>query len=344
LYELKRLQFAGPFPYTDQLYFPAPDDCVVRGTDEKCFALRPEAIPQHEGTSLPPSLQPVVLPVNDVTSFKYGQVPPWWSSQAYVDWLTLPNGPPPGYLGSGSHFLASPSRDERWHVEIDPSRLAAADERLFATSGLEMDFMKDTAGQLHRVRLAVRAAGEGLFATYLSSLNGLHTLGGERRLVHGQTPVGDGQRELEVAWACPQAIKDALASRTKVRMVLVSPAVFAEGWRPAWLTKTATGWMGSPPGSGSPPVGLRLVGMCNRRWQAVSGYSLEAGRVGPKVVRRGTPAGAVFFFEVVSGEAVDLARLWLRPVSDIMHRSHNGTSCEYDDGSDGFGLAVWGIW
>jgi CRISPR-associated protein Cmr3 len=163
--------------------------------------------------------------------------------------------------------------------------------------------------------------------------------------VHGGHPDAEGQRELQSAWGCPQAVADALErAKNRVRMVLVSPGVFEGGWRPGWLTNTSSGWE-TPNGlPNCPSLRLRLVGVCNRRWQAVSGYSLEEGRVGPKAVRRLTPAGAVFFFEILSGKAADLAALWLQPVGDVTSRSHGGKTYQYDDGSDGFGLAVWGVW
>ena len=48
---------------------------------------------------------------------------------------------------------------------------------------------------------------------------------------------------------------------------------------------------------------------------------------------RMVPAGGVYFYQVVEGDAADLAESWLRPVSD-----------DPQDRRDGFGLAVWGTW
>jgi CRISPR-associated protein Cmr3 len=65
-----------------------------------------------------------------------------------------------------------------------------------------------------------------------------------------------------------------------------------------------------------------------RQWQRVS--------IGPRLFRHGNlvPAGSVYFFEVLSGNAEDLVKnLWLRSVCD-----------EDQDRWDGFGLAIWRLW
>jgi CRISPR-associated protein Cmr3 len=113
-------------------------------------------------------------------------------------------------------------------------------------------------------------------------------------------------------------------------MTLATPAIFEDGWKPAWLGPDL---IGSPPGSGTR---LRLVGVSIKRWQAVSGWSLAnlPGQPrGPKPIRRIVPAGGTYFFETVDGRETDLADLWLEPVSD-----------QPQDRRDGFGLAVWGVW
>jgi CRISPR-associated protein Cmr3 len=69
----------------------------------------------------------------------------------------------------------------------------------------------------------------------------------------------------------------------------------------------------------------------------VSGWSLEQSateKPGPKALRRLAPAGSVYFFDVVTGDARQLAEnLWLEPVSDSAR-----------EGREGFGLALWGVW
>jgi CRISPR-associated protein Cmr3 len=113
-------------------------------------------------------------------------------------------------------------------------------------------------------------------------------------------------------------------------MVLATPTVFRDGWKPGWLDDAL---VGSPPGA---DARLRLMGVSIARWRAVSGWSLAElpGRPrGPKPVKRMVPAGGVYFFEIVDGKVSGLADRWLEPVSD-----------DEQDRRDGFGLAAWGIW
>jgi CRISPR-associated protein Cmr3 len=126
---------------------------------------------------------------------------------------------------------------------------------------------------------------------------------------------------------CPQSIRDALAKTTQVRLILATPAIFADAWKPGWLNEQLEG---TPPGCS---VKLKLVGVNNGRWKAVSGWSLAPPR-GPKAIRRMVPAGSVYFFRVEKpGDAASLADLWLQPISDNDQARR-----------DGFGLALWGTW
>ena len=110
-------------------------------------------------------------------------------------------------------------------------------------------------------------------------------------------------------------------------MVLATPALFDEGWKPAWLHG------GRPPGLHErADVKLTLVSACVPRWRPISGWNFEAGKMGPKAARRLAPAGSVFFFEASGGTSA-LANLWLWPMSDLPQ-----------DRKDGFGLALWGDW
>ena len=78
------------------------------------------------------------------------------------------------------------------------------------------------------------------------------------------------------------------------------------------------------------------MGVSIQRWRAVSGWSLAdlpGQKRGPKPVRRISPAGGVYFFEIAEGSASGLADRWLESVSD-----------DEQDRRDGFGLAAWGVW
>jgi hypothetical protein len=62
-------------------------------------------------------------------------------------------------------------------------------------------------------------------------INVLHPLGGERRLVHWKT------EDKEKLWECPDLVTKTLneTSNKNIRMVLATPALFRDGWKPGWL-------------------------------------------------------------------------------------------------------------
>jgi CRISPR-associated protein Cmr3 len=327
---LKAIEVAGPFPVAmsesqqrGDMFLPAPAD-VRRGDNQTCVIARPVTF-ANGGTDLPAGLRPVCWPAGTAAE-KLDPPPVWWTKDAFGKWLAAQVSTAlSGFFHDAERFRASPDVETRTHVEIDPNSFAAGDGLLFSTAGLILDGMKVGERSVD-MALTVRVRANGsLLDPILSRFPLLHPVGGERRLVGF-----DWERETGTRWNCPQSVADALTQWVPplgVRMVLATPAVFTDGWRPGWLKN------GTPPG-GPPGLRLKLVGVCNSRAQAVSGWSYETN--GPKAIRRVVPAGAVYFFEVSAGSATDVAALagrWLESVSD-----------HQDDRTDGFGLAAWGVW
>jgi CRISPR-associated protein Cmr3 len=189
---------------------------------------------------------------------------------------------------------------------------------------------KTFADRFAEITLSARVTIPESGFKHVDQLNTWHPLGGERRLVHWSH---DAKANL---WSCPEVVMQALASTSQIRMVLATPAIFKDGWKPGWLNDQLEG---SPPGAA---VKLKLVGVSNGRWKAVSGWSLARinnkgeldpkGKPGPKPIRRMVPAGSVYFF-TTTDKAESLADRWLQSVSDEEHERR-----------DGFGLALWGTW
>lgn len=332
---LLQIAVAGVFPVHDgELYFPAPGDAVAEPVDagkgiKTVHRVTPQ--PADGGCDFPgeqPLLPVMLTEAQAAADFKPAAMPGWWPQGQLAAWLT---GQPVSFDRT---FLGSPHQELRDHVCLDAERGAAAEGLLFATAGLNLAYMPrfgaDPAGPFRErfaevtlsARVAIPASEPALGGDRLDTW---HPLGGERRLVHWRQGGGEG------LWSCTGAVSEALNSATRVRMVLTTPAVFTHGWKPGWLNDQLEG---SPPESG---VNLRLVGVSNGRWKAVSGWSLqplpETGRPGPKPIRRTVPAGSVYFFDVVGGEPGKLAESWLQPVSD-----------DEQERRDGFGLAAWGTW
>lgn len=133
----------------------------------------------------------------------------------------------------------------------------------------------------------------------------------------------------------PEALRQAFAQPSQgLRLVLATPALFDNGWRPGWLDETL---QGTPPGC--PGLRLKLRAVALERWQAFSGWDMRPpdGRRGgaARAVRRLVPAGSVYWFEILEdrtdGAAVEA--LWLASVCD-----------READRRDGFGLVLPGVW
>jgi CRISPR-associated protein Cmr3 len=339
---LMQVAVAGVFPvHRGQLYVPCPLDAVgAPGRDGGLRALH-RAQPQEVagGCDFPNALplRPVLwsAPPGD-EDFKPAPLPAWWPLAKAVAWLTDSRTTwGPDWVDDG--FLGHPLHTLRDHVSLDPGRGAADEGQIFATSNLHLTHLPrfvatpqrsapPWAGRYAEVTLAARMTVDDAELEQ-APLELWHPLGGERRLVHWS------RRGDAALWQCPEPVRAALRGAKRIRLVLATPAVFAKGWRPAWLSDGSL--QGAPPGNAH--VQLRLVGAASGRWRAVSGWSLqpleETGRPGPKPIRRMVPAGSVYFFEVASGDPASLADQWLAPVSD-----------DPQEQRDGFGLALWGTW
>lgn len=326
--ELLAIRVAGALPLVgEQLYLPAPNDCVL---DDKgnVFRARPGKLKDGEGVDWPAlGLRPVLLDCEG--DFKPETGPAFWPRNRYVEWLTGRKIDPPG-----GDFLGAPLADLRDHVSLDFNSGAAEEGLLFTTAGIGSRALPKHNQSLGPAKLTGKPRGD-CFADIdlvarvenvptwgeraLGNLSAWHPLGGERRLAHWRL----AQDEQE--WRCPADVADALRQTNRITLTLATPAVFRNGWKPGWLGGDL---QGSPLIAG---LRLTLVGVCIQRWRAVSGWSYKTG--GPKAIRRLVPAGGVYFFESDRTDNRILADHWLRSVSDGEQEQR-----------DGFGLAVWGTW
>ena len=110
----------------------------------------------------------------------------------------------------------------------------------------------------------------------------------------------------------------------RVRVLLLTPALFGAGWRPA-----ADG----PLLGGVDGLRARLVAAIVPRPETVSGWDLEQRR--PKPTRRLVPSGSVFWVDLEGSP--ERRRLWLEKIW------MNNVSDEEQDRLDGYGLAAVGV-
>lgn len=343
---LLQLSVAGAFPVTGEnsgkrymLHLPAPLDCVWDRRGNRVLRAIPQSIDADAGTDLPENLRPVMLTEDQAgEDFKPEPPPAWWPLDKFTEWLSDQRD---NYQGDWftSDFFKSPIMEMRDHVALDPDRGAAAESLLYSTANLYVSHFPrhqpslsglTQAGndgqvahhaQFGQVQLTVRVTSDHDEAPSLQGpLDVWHPLGGERRLVHWiENPAH------ESCWEPPEAILKVLAGANRLRMILVTPAVFSKGWRPDLKNGPLK------------DLQLGLVGACLGRWRAVSGWSLKplttTGKPGPKPIRRMVPAGSVYFFECNQVPGDLIRQFWLQPVSD-----------DPQERRDGFGLAVWGVW
>ena len=146
-------------------------------------------------------------------------------------------------------------------------------------------------------------------------------LGGERRLAALEP-------EDPAAWpAPPDGWLERIARQGDLSLTLLTPGIFAAGYRPGWLDADLTG---SPPAA--PGLRLRLRAVAVGRWQPHSGWDLA--RQEPRPTRKLAAAGATYWFRILEGANLDaLAALWLSSLSD-----------DAQDRRDGFGLALPSAW
>jgi len=337
LSDLKNMRVQGLLPANgNQLFFPAPQDAVRSAQSPDRF-LRAKPLlgelPSGSGADWPHgSITPVGLSSGQAAeNFKPETVPAWWSVDAFSAWMTT-ECDHAMINGNNYSYLLKPVTEERTHLAIDARTGTAKDGEIFVSAGISLDRMPrfnwekpNFDGYLPMTLAASVETDVGWIRQAVLGLDSLAPLGGERRLAHW--------KHMEILgglWKCPQSVSRRLAqpATKQIRMVLASPGIFTQGWRPGWLNANNGVLEGTIPGTS---VRVQLVGASIGRWRAVSGWCYESDK--PKAIKRTVPAGGVYFFKLIDGSAGDLAGRWLRSVCD-----------SEQDARDGFGMATWGTW
>jgi CRISPR-associated protein Cmr3 len=307
---------------TSELLFPAPKDAVIykKAGKKKVMRLKPwiEQFPQGAGCDLPEdSLCP--LEITEEMKPESGYV--FWKQSDLHEWLL--NSEAASQKEFALEKIADLPLEVRTHVEIAKESKTAKEGMLFSVGyrNLEQYTALDEGNPKTYSHYTLRARTK---LEERPSPIRLGHLGGERRPAALEVLEGDLG---SVWWDCPEDIKEAIANTKQIRMVLATPALFDEGWRPGWLRRMD---INSSP-AGMCGVQLKLVSAAVGRREAVSGWNMRENKTKP--VRYMVPAGSVYFFEVLEGNPSDVLKSWLKSVSD-----------QEQDRKDGFGLALWGVW
>jgi CRISPR-associated protein Cmr3 len=302
---------------------PSPSDALMLEStppDETraiCKRLVPLEIPSGARTDLDGDLSLVGLVKPDPRK-PHAKAPRFWYWDRFKEWLLRSGESTDDHaviLSELGHH--GPQPESRTHISIQPEAQVAMEGALFQTRGLEFSRIEyRPEGDVHFRRRMALAAGVDDAASGAEKIrSGLAPLGGERRLVNwlpSRTQLPE----------CPNELRESIVRERHCRVVLLTPAHFKGGSRPAWIV--------SPQKNVSPHLRALAIG----RPQVVSGWDFE--RPGPKPTRRLAPAGTTLFLQLDgSDESIAdwIDAIWMQCVSD-----------DEQDRHDGFGLSVLGAW
>ncbi len=276
----------------------APRDCVLferKNEEWPRYRLGPVERWSDGHADLPAHLRPVSA---DLPAEKPAKdAPAFWDLETFRRWCAAP---PAHDALTRSATRPALVHETRIHVGIDGQTRTASDGQFFQTDGLRLTSRRDGApGTWERSVLAVRCADPTL-------TDGLVPFGGERRLSRLERATKAVTAALD-GWTAPPVT-------TRARVILLTPAIFAEGALPATI------------------AGARVVAAAVGRPEVVSGWDMAAR--GPKPSRRCAPAGSVYWVELGDLEPAEWAKsVHLQTVSTLPQ-----------DQLDGFGLAAVGVW
>lgn len=309
---IRRLSIRGPILATldsdqPELFFSAPRDMVLFGSSDPrrvvLHQLAPSETPKGSIHDLE-GLVPLAL-VSPNSNKPFRSPPSFWRWERLLSWLTQAKDRDD--VAVETLGLPGLPKESRTHVALSPNSQTAQEGGLFSTEGLR--FQAKDQGRLKRFGLLVDSP-----VIESAGLDGLAPLGGERRLALWQTRKG-------LLPECPKEIREAVRKSGAARVVLLTPAIFSQGYRPTWLLDHAS----------RPKLQAVAVG----RPQVISGWDLQKGQAKPS--RRAATAGSVYFitFENRYSGAIDkfLDDVWFQNISD-----------DQQDRRDGFGLAAVGTW
>lgn len=307
-----------------ELLLVKPADAMYVDNDgiTEVVRLLPKALDPDCGSDLPSHLLPVQMEKKLKGKPKNG--PQYWAIADFIAWQ---NEQAIDFEKLKENGLESLPNEQRTHVAISSETFASEDGKLFQTSGLDFGAPRRLAEKDQKEKKAHNGWSDvrlGFWAKSDAQLaSSLVTFGGERRL---------SQLSAQPKSMDPTQCNTELAVQVRdakgIKLTLLTPAIFANGYLPAWLDQTSL--EGVIPHSDGLRVKLKACAI--ERWQAVSGFDLKEWR--PKVMRKAVAAGAVYWFEVL-GEVPDMLhqRLWLAAVSD-----------DEQDQRDGFGMVLPAAW
>jgi len=103
-------------------------------------------------------------------------------------------------------------------------------------------------------------------------------------------------------------IKDRISKDKHFKLVLLTPAIFKNGWLPGSIDSNT--FKGEING-----IKVKMTGACVGKPIGIGGFDMAKGM--PKGMKKAVPAGSVYYFELVNSDVDNLfERLWLKTISD----------------------------
>ncbi len=237
----------------------------------------------------------------------------FWPMSALLRWLGEPSSLEGKSVQELGGALPALPIEQRTHVKITAT-WTAEEGMLFQASGLRFTTERHEALAL-AVDVDTNEAGDRELRA------GVGPGGGERRLVVWE-PASLALPKL------PERVRQVICADqpiVRVRVILLTPAIFNEGWKPGVLPGQLL----------SERLGVKplLVAACVPRPETISGWDLHRGK--PKRTRRMVSAGSVYWIDLL-GSPEARAR-W----ADEVMMANVGD--EEQDRRDGFGLAAVGV-
>jgi len=315
----RRVGDEGSWACTSRLW-PAPLDTTLLDGQANVVGLEPVAAPASilslDDADESAAIAAMLHPRHAAGLAKPLPMPRFWSDASFIAWLC-------GKAPERHAIEHTPQPGVRTQTHVCINReTGTADEGKLFSGGVVEPHTRGSDGNLLQWSFAAVS----------------HTLGGLRagRLDGRVVRLGaDGRTAVcqllpESLFAIPADLEQAFTAGSRgMRLVLVGPASFDSGWRPASLAVRNGRFIGRFAGLDD----VVVHGACVGRPEHVSGWDVANGS--PKSTRRLAPAGSVYFLSKRSGEpfsAADARAVWLASVGEPIHRP------------DRLGAVVPGIW
>lgn len=303
----------------------APADCLIikpeKEGDKNRFPLVPLDPNDAEFRSnLEKGLH--LLGTTETVKGKPQSEPRFWHWAEFEKWLTKTDIDKPIDVKTLGHNGLT--GEQRTHVRIlddanGYKNKANVEGGLFQTRGLEFTFAdeKKPLSSAKKLALVVEVERQN-FGGEIQE--GIAPLGGERRVVAWR------KSDENIFPDCPKEIRDEILKTNSCRLILLTPTIFEEGFKPTWL-QIAYG------------LKVSVEAIAVNRAQVISGWDFVKKK--PKPTRRMCPAGTVLFLKLSGGDVGKwIDNIWFRCVSD----DANEAADKAQNRKDGFGLAALGVW